>query len=208
MPLGPQAISRAILAMAVRAAFVWPILLLAQPVTSAQARDFTSTVSEAAEIVHLRPEFKAPDEPNQLFYIQRSPNSNTVIYAAKLDGHGEFDTKTPVEAFWRKFNIDGSKQSLNFMERMMAYGVRVDTIRPGKPITFRVAALPDRKMTLAMDAEHHPEALLQVGNHTIKLNYVYLQVVEGGLLPSVPSLDIFGTDIASGKAIHEHLVQR
>ncbi len=119
-----------------------------------------------------------------------------------------FDSRAPVEAFWRKFNIDGSKQPLNFMERLMAYGVRMDAIRPGQPITFRVAALPDRKLTLAMDAQHHPEALLQVGSHTVKLAYVYLQVVEGGLLPSVPSLDIFGTDIASGKAIHEHLIQK
>ncbi|HEX4027411.1 MAG TPA: DUF4833 domain-containing protein [Rhizomicrobium sp.] len=183
------------------------LVFLAAP-PAAQARDFTSSVSEGNEILRLRPEFKTPDEPNQLFYIQRSPNSNTVVYAARLDSHGDFDPKAPVEAFWRKFNIDGSKQKLNFMERMMAYGVQMDTIRPGQPISFRVAALPDRKLTLAMDAQHHPEALLQVDGHTVKLAYVYLQVVEGGLLPSVPSLDIFGTDIASGKAIHEHLIQK
>jgi hypothetical protein len=180
-------------------------LLMASP---ALARDFASSVSESAEIVRLRPEFKVPDEPNQLFYIQRSPNANTVIYGAKLDGHGEFDSSAPVETFWRKFNIDGSKQPLNFMERMMAYGVRMGPFKPGQPITFRVAALPDRKLTLTMDAQHHPQALMKIGDHTVKLAYVYLQVVEGGLLPSVPSLDIFGTDIASGKAIHEHLIQR
>jgi hypothetical protein len=184
------------------------LLVLMLATLPAEARDFTSTVSEGPEIIYLRPEFKTPEEPDQLFYIQRSPNSNTVIYAAKLDGHGEFDAGAPVEAFWRKFNIDGSKQPLNFMERLMAYGVRMDAGHPGQPITFRVAALPDRKLTLAMDAQHHPEALLQVGSHTVKLAYVYLQVVEGGLMPSVPSLDIFGTDIASGKAIHEHLIQK
>ena len=181
------------------------VLVMALP---AEARDFTSSVVETGEIVHLRPEFKTPDEPNQLFYIQRSPNSNTVIYAAALDRHGDFDPKAPVEAFWRKFNIDGSKQPLNFMERMMAYGVRMDPVKPGQPVTFSVAALPDRKLTLAMDAQHHPEALMQVGSHTVKLAYVYLQVVEGGLMPSVPSLDIFGTDTESGKAVHEHLIQR
>ena len=181
------------------------VLVMALP---ADARDFTSSVVETDEIVHLRPEFKTPDEPNQLFYIQRSPNSNTVIYAAALDRHGDFDPKAPVEAFWRKFNIDGSKQPLNFMERMMAYGVRMDPVKPGQPITFSVAALPDRKLTLAMDAQHHPEALMQIATHTVKLAYVYLQVVEGGLMPSVPSLDIFGTDTESGKAVHEHLIQR
>ncbi|HWA70449.1 MAG TPA: DUF4833 domain-containing protein [Rhizomicrobium sp.] len=175
---------------------------------SAQARDFTSTVTESEHIEKLRPEFKVPDEPNQLFYVQRSPNSNTVVYAARLDGHGEIDRSDPVEAYWRKYNIDGGKVGLNFIERMMAYGVKVDRPQPGKPVTFTIAALPERKMTLALDAQHRPEARMQVGGRTVKLVYVYLHVVEGGLMPSVPALDVFGTDLASGRAVHELLVQK
>lgn len=175
-------------------------LLAAAP---AQGRDFTSSITESDHLPVLRPEFKTPDEPNQLFYVQRSPNSNTVIYAAKLDAQG---APQDVEAFWRKFNIDGSKQPLNFIERMMAYGVRVQGRKA--PITFTIAALPERKLTLSQDGQHHPQALMQIGTHTVKVAYVYLQVVEGGLMPSVPSLDVVGTDIASGKAIHEHLIQK
>jgi hypothetical protein len=180
-------------------------LMMALP---AQARDFASSISEGAEIVRLRPEFKIPDEPDQLFYVQRSPNSNTVIYTARLDAQGNFDSRAPVDAFWRKFNIDGTRQPLNFLERMMAYGVKLDAHKTGQPITFTITALPDRKLSLGMDAQHRPEARMQIGNHTVKVAYVYLQVVEGGLMPSVPSLDIVGTDIASGKAIHEHLIQK
>ena len=175
---------------------------------AAQARNFTSTVTEVAEVTQIRPEFKRPDEPNQLFYVQRSPNANTVVYAAKLDAKGDFDSRTPVEAFWRKFNIDGGRQPLNFIERMMAYGVRTDRVKAGAPITFTIAALPERKLTLTMDANKRPQALIQIGTRTVKVAYVYLHVVEGGLTPSVPELDIFGTDIASGKAVHEHLVQK
>ena len=180
-------------------------LLLAAP---ADARSFISTVTEGDAIVHVRPEFKTPDEPNQLFYVQRSPNANTVIYAARLDGNGEIDRGNPVEGFWRKFNIDGSKQPLNFIERMMAYGVRADRARAGKPPTFAIAALPERKFTVTLDAQHKPQALMQMGAHTVKVAYIYLQVKEGGLLPDVPSLDVFGTDIATGKAVHEHLIKQ
>ena len=182
-------------------------LLSALPV-SAWARDFTSQISEGSEIPKLRPEFKVPDEPDQLFYVQRSPNSNTVIYAARLDAKGNLNSSAPVEAFWRKFNIDGSRQPLNFIERAMAYGVRLDSRKTGKPVTFSIAALPERKVTVSLDNDHRPQALMQIGSHLVKVAYVYLQVVEGGLLPRIPSLDIFGTDIASGKAIHEHLIQK
>jgi hypothetical protein len=173
-----------------------------------QARDFSSSVSESNEIVHLRPEFKVPDEPNQLFYVQRSPNANTVVYAARLDAKGELDSRSPVDAFWRKFNIDGGRKDLNFAERMMAYGVRLATGKAGQPVIFTIAALPQRKLTLGWDAQHHPQVTLVVGNRSVKLAYVYLQVEEGGLMPNVPSLDIVGTDIASGKAVREHLIQK
>ena len=189
--------------------FAMAVLMALPLLTSrANARDFTSSMTESAEIQQLRPEFKVPEEPNQLFYVQRSPNANTVVYAAKLDGQGNFDSGTPVEAFWRKFNIDGSKQPLNFMERMMAYGVKLSPRKPGQPVSFAIAALPQRKLTLSWDAQHHPQATMTIGSKVVKLAYVYLHVVESGLLPSVPQLDIFGTEIASGKAVHEHLVER
>jgi hypothetical protein len=184
------------------------VLLAMLAALPAQARDFSSSISESDQVTHLRPEFKVPDEPNQLFYVQRSPNSNTVVYTARLDERGNLDTKAPVEAFWRKFNIDGSKQPLNFIERMMAYGVKMGPRKHGQPITFTIAALPQRHLTLSLDGQHHPQAIMAIGSHTVKVVYVYLQVVEGGLVPSVPSLDIFGVDTASGKAIHEHLIQK
>ena len=59
-----------------KAALVMLALLVALP---AGARTLTSTVTESDHIEQLRPEFKRPDEPNQLFYVQRSPNANTVI---------------------------------------------------------------------------------------------------------------------------------
>jgi len=184
------------------------LLLTMLAALPAQARQFSSSISESEAIVHLRPEFKVPTEPNQLFYVQRSPNANTVVYTAKLDPQDGFDTRNPVEAFWRKFNIDGSKQPLSFIERMMAYGVKMGARKPGQPITFTIAALPQRRLTLSLDAQRHPQATMQMDGRTVKLVYVYLQVVEGGLLPSVPSLDIFGIDVSSGKALHEHLIQK
>jgi hypothetical protein len=187
-------------------AIVFSAMLMAA--SPAPARDFSSTVSESEEVIRLRPEFKVPDEVNQLFYIQRSPNSNTVVYTARLDAQGNFDSRTPVEAYWRKFNIDGSRQPLNFIERMMAYGVKLNARQPGQAVTFDIVALPQRRLTLSLDARHHPQATMSIDGHTVKVVYVYLQVVEGGLMPRVPALDIFGIDTSSGKAVHEHLSQR
>lgn len=173
---------------------------------SADAHQRTSVITELDQIPRMRPEFKVPDEPNQLFYVERSVNSNTVVYAARLDPHGAIDLKTPVDAFWRWYNVDGHRKNLNFIERMLAYGVRAYPPRPNHPVTFNIVALPERTLTLDLDGQKHPEALIQIGGHTVRLTYVYLEVVDG-IVPKVPSFDIFGIDKASGKAIHEHVVE-
>ena len=164
---------------------------------NAAARELTSTITETDQIPRLRQEFQVPAEPNQIFYIQRSVNANTVVYAANLAADGTIKADAPVDAFWRWYNVDGNKKGLNFIERAMAYGVKTRRSRAGEPISFTIAALPERR----------PEALMQIGTRTVKLAYVYLHVVEGGLIPSIPELEIFGTDKATGKAVHERLVQ-
>ena len=78
-----------------------PFLLLLLAAWPAAARDFASTVTESDTLPRLRPEFQTPGEPNQLFYVQRSVNANTVVYAARLDARGDFDSREPVEGFWR-----------------------------------------------------------------------------------------------------------
>jgi Domain of unknown function (DUF4833) len=187
-----------------KAALLLGLCLLALPT---EARQLTSQVTEMDAVPRLRPEYPMPDEPDMLFYIQRSTNANTVVYAAKRDANGAIDSDTPVEGFWRWFNVDGAKKPLNFIERMMAYGVKNSHVAPGRPITFQITSLPERTLTLDMDKDHHPEALIQIGTHTARLVYVYLNVVEGGLMPKVPSLDIFAVDKSSGKALREHIVQ-
>ena len=57
---------------------------------AAQARLLSSNVAELDEIPRLRPEFKVPDDPDMLFYIERSSNSNTVVYAANRNAQGNF----------------------------------------------------------------------------------------------------------------------
>jgi hypothetical protein len=195
----------------IRKASHWLLLISAAFVScsvfgEASARQLASSVSELDEIPRVHPEYRVPDEPNQLFYVERSVNSNTVVYAAKFDAHNAISQKAPVEAFWRWYNVDGHRKDLNFIERMMAYGVHVNPPRQNHPITFTIAALPERTLTLDLDDQKRPEALIQIAGRTVKLAYVYLEVVDG-VIPSVPSLDIFGIDKNSGKAIREHVVQ-
>jgi hypothetical protein len=179
-------------------------LLLAA--SAAEARQLTSTVTEPDTLTRLRPEFPVPEEPNQLFYIERSVNANTVVYAANLDAGGKLDGQNPVTAYWRWYNVDGHKKPLNFAERMMAYGIKA-VKRDGKSaFSFKIAALPERTIYVDLDGKGHPEAYGKAGSRWVRLVYVYLEVNDHGLLPDVTAMDFFGYDKATGKPVREHIV--
>ena len=98
-------------------------------------------MTELDQLPRMRVEFPVPSEPNMLFYVQRSVNSNTVVYAARLDADGAIDPKTPVDAFWRWYNVDGQKKPLNFIEyfdRVFAKPFRWTYI--GRPLRVKPAA--------------------------------------------------------------------
>lgn len=172
------------------------------------ARTLRSSVTAVAQIPSLRPEYPVPNEPNMLFYIQRSVNSNTVIYAAHLDAQGHVAQSDPVEVYWRWYNVDGHRKSLNFFERNLAYGVSLDhRASTRKAVAFKVEALPERRLFLERDSKGVPQALIQIGDHQARLVYVYLQVDDHGLMPDVTSIDLFGIDTVSGKALHEHVAR-
>ena len=173
----------------------------------ASGRELTSSVTELDHVPSMRPEFPVPNDPNMLFYIQRSVNANTVVYTAHVDSHGRIDPDLPVDVYWRWYNVDGHRKSLIFIERILAYGVQ-SVAHGGSDNTaiFRVAALPGREIHLDFDSAEHPEALTQFGDRWAKLVYVYLQVDDSGLLPTVTAMDIFGIDKRTGKALREHAI--
>ena len=183
------------------------ISLMSVANVEALGRAATSQVTELDQIVRVHPEYPVPSEPNQIFYIERSSNSNTVVYAANLDSHGQIDPDTPVNAYWRWYNVDGHKKPLILIERMWAYGVTsVGRDGPHGAITFKLAAVPERKIALELDGHGRPEAVMQIGDRRVKLVYVYLQVDDSGLWPKVPALDIFGIDTLTGKPLREHII--
>ena len=183
------------------------ICLILAANAEADGRELMSQVTELDHIPSTRPDYPVPDEPNMLFYIQRSVNSNTVVYAAHVDSRERIDPDAPVDAYWRWYNVDGQRKPLNLVERTIAYGVKsVAHGGAGGAVTFEVAALPERKLVLDLDAHKRPEALMQIGDRWVRLVYVFLQVDNSGLLPSVTALDIFGFDQLTGKALREHVV--
>ncbi|WP_176440839.1 DUF4833 domain-containing protein [Oceanicola sp. 22II-s10i] len=184
--------------MALFLAFLTAVALTAAPATAAPQLSLENrAVSGAMPVVNGA--YQTPRDGGQVFYIQRSSNANTVVYATKVSG-GQIDPKTPVSAYWRRYNTSGEAKALGSMERSMAYGVSSKANGDG---TYNVSfkALPSKVMTLKV-VDGRPALFSRMGDTDARLVYAYLDVDESGLLPKVTRLKLIGR-APSGKYVME-----
>jgi hypothetical protein len=157
----------------------------------------------AAAALALLPALTArADGLTALFQIERSKNTNEIHYAAQVGKDGALDAKAPVAAFWVMKAEDGRREGLSFMERKMAYGF--DISPRGAERDLKLAAAPERAIKL-MNVGGHWRAQTTLNGKPAYLKRIFIQTKEGGVMPTVVSVDLYGDDAATGKPIQEHV---
>ncbi|AMR25933.1 CDP-alcohol phosphatidyltransferase [Hymenobacter psoromatis] len=143
---------------------------------------------------------------HQLFYLQRDPNTNTIIYQLNVNSAGQLDEDEPINIFWLRYEEQGQRKDLNFIQRRFAYGLSARKIAPGK-YALKFAAygkVPFVLMKSGFDNAFHVYAT--VANKQIQLERVYLRI-EGGTfwVPNVRYIELTGRDAASQKPVVERI---
>ena len=148
-------------------------------------------------------DFPVPTEKNQIFYVQRSINSNTIVYTARIGEDGKLDQRRPVDVFWRRFNDEGERKELSSLERIMAFGVRAEPVeKPVDSFLIRVVSYPKRAALLRI-VDGVPRLEMKVAGVPARLDHAYLDVDDSGSVPSVNRVDLFGVSLADGKPVKE-----
>jgi len=195
--------------IAMLAAVLWSAPAIAQEGTEIRYAPQQKAVGSQVEIVEelpvIRPEFPVPDEPNMLFYLQRSTNPNTIVYAAQFREDGRLDPREPVVAYWRRFNTTGERKPLKMMEDAFAFGVRAEATSDPDVFHLYVVSYPERKATVRLVEPGKAEVVLRSGRHAMRPLYAYVDVDESGLVPSVRKVVVLGRDAETGKALVERI---
>src|SRR6185437_583894 len=89
----------------------------------------------------IEKQFPVPaGNPNQLFYLQRSKNINTVIYELNII-NGKLNSEKPIDVFWIMYTKDKKRENLSEMEKDFVYGVKINPPEK-KEYSFTLAAYP------------------------------------------------------------------
>ena len=178
------------------------------PLTSVTSRAFTleSKIDVLEEKPVSRPDFPVPDDTGLLFYIQRSTNSNTIVYTASITQDGKIAVEKPVKAYWRRFASNGKKKPLNYIEEKFAFGILSSNVQGGgEAVQVHLTSLPSRRATVVLNNRREAIATFKMGRYQARLLYAYISVDESSLLPWVHYVDVFGVDLESGKYLRERI---
>lgn len=185
---------------ALRAALAAALLLTA-PAEAARLQSVE--VRETASVPAMRPNWPVPSEPNQIFYLQRSENRNTVVYTALFDAAGNLRADRPAQAYWRRYNTDGERKALKAIEQRFAYGIGMRPRETPGEYTVWLKPLPEMPMLLRQTGPGRAELMATIGGRTVRAVYAFVTIDEGGLIPRVTSVSLHGTDPATGRAVSE-----
>lgn len=167
-----------------------------------------STLAYSKQLALILPDYPVPPKSDALlFYLQRSNNSNTVVYEANLKSNGQLDPDQPVKVYWLRFNTNGERRPLKTTERLFAYGVESEQIRKNE-YSVNLVSYEDRKARVFIGKDGKPKATMNVNGRPAVLRWAYVTVDTDGVTPKVLKVDLFGKDMATGRMLHERITPK
>lgn len=150
--------------------------------------------------------YPTPKDENMLFYIQKSFNTNAVVYTLNIDKNGKIDEKEPVKVFWRRYQEQGQKRDLKYYEKTFGFGVKADMMkdRPNT-VEFTIVALKKLKLFATVDTKGKPTVATTINGKPAYIEKVFITAEHTKLIPEVFALELFGKEIKTGKYIYERI---
>jgi len=151
-------------------------------------------------------EFPVPKNiPGLLFYIQRDPNPNTIVYHLNVDGQGQLSRKNPVDAFWIRYTDGGERRDLNYLQRKFAYGINSKAIG-NATYELRSVAYSKLPLYLRKDSKNEYHVYANIDKKECILSRVFIRI-DGGTFwsPNVLYIELRGTETATGKTVIQRI---
>lgn len=143
---------------------------------------------------------------DKLFFIQRSKNANEVHYDARVQKDGTLDPKDPMVGYWINKAEDSSRSSISTLQKI-AYGYDIEQTKDGKSWQLKLKAFKERQMWVVKADNGKWRVRTTISGKDAYMTRLYVATDESGMMPKVLYVDVFGEEVAGGKAIQEHIVK-
>ena len=140
----------------------------------------------------------------EIFRITKSENANKVVYEAVLD-EANPNKILDVHAFWIRDATDGHIEELGFIDRTLAYGVRIDK-KAENEITYHVVSLPKYKIRV-VNVDGVWKGLVDMNGVPAYIKNIFIDVETVILIkPTIHSITVTGEAVDDGREV-KHVIK-
>ncbi|MCX6205398.1 MAG: DUF4833 domain-containing protein [Bacteroidetes bacterium] len=141
---------------------------------------------------------------NQLFFVQRDPNINTLIYELNLK-NGAIVEDDPIHVFWIRYAEKGQHDELNYIQRNFAYGIKSKMINKDY-YEIHFVSYKKKLMFLKKTSDNKFFVFTDINKKQAILKQVFLRVKGGSFwVPNIEYVELKGIDPVSGLEVIERM---
>ncbi len=150
-----------------------------------------------------------PANKNMMFYVQRTHNTNTIVYELNYNKDSTLNKEAPIHFYWIRYADGGGTQELSTIQRKYAYGLNavcIDSLKPMYKLNF--VSYKKRDIFLIRSKPFHTyKAFMVINNKLSYLRRVFAQI-DGGTfwVPHITYVEVSGYDLNTGKAVSEKII--
>jgi phosphatidylglycerophosphate synthase len=143
-----------------------------------------------------------PHNANSLFYLQRTPNTNTIICELN-EKDGQLDKDEPVHVLWIRYAEQKQREELTFIQRHFAYGLKEKDLGNNVYELHFVSYKKILFYLMKSPVDNRPHVFATITGRQAILNRIYVKINPGGTFwsPNVEYLELKGVDTGNGKEL-------
>ena len=144
----------------------------------------------------------SPRIENLLFFLQRTPGANMVIYELNLNEDGTLCTKAPVKASWIRETAQGEFKEIKSIENKYTYGVYSHYLGNDE---YEIHFTAYQKLSLYLrrsEIDNKYKIYIKDEGMSYLLKRIFIMINRGSLrFPKLQYIDLIAVDTINGKEI-------
>ena len=146
-----------------------------------------------------------PSNDNSLFYVQRSNNTNTIVYDANIKKDGTLLEEEPVKVYWIRYGEDSAITELNYIQRKYAYGIVAHMMTDQKnKYVLQFVSYAKKSLYLMAKPNGKYAAYMTINGKPAELKKVWIQLNGGTFwFPTIEYIELIGKDPATQQNVTE-----
>src|SRR5436190_14964042 len=149
-----------------------------------------------------------PTNENSLFYIQRTKNTNAIVYEVNRLPDGKINVDDPVKVYWLRYATDSTTAELTYIQRKYAYGVVTKQYDKNKnTFVLQLVAYKKRNIFLIPAGNNKYTALMSINGKFAEIKRIFVSISGGTFwFPKVDYIELTGKDPTTQQKIVERFV--